>query len=102
MATHDCDPNTPAEGYAGKNIHFLPKSYLKQAGINGAAVLYGFAIKLKGHKSNFHEGRYWYYETAENLCERRSSLLSQLKDVVGKRESWDEVERLISELEELV
>ena len=76
MATPDGDPNTPAEGYAGKNIHFLPKSYLKQAGINGAAVLYGFAIKLKGHKSNFHEGRYWYYETAENLCRLRWPYIS--------------------------
>ena len=85
MATPDGDPNTPAEGYAGKNIHFLPKSYLKPAGINGAAVLYGFAIKLKGHKSNPHDGRYWYSETAENLCRLRwpyisASALAEITD----------------------
>ena len=38
----------------------------------------------------------------KTVGERRSSLLSQLKDVVGKRESWEDVERLISKLEDLV
>jgi protein gp37 len=38
----------------------------------------------------------------ETVTQRRSSLITQLKEVVGQRKSWEDVERLLSELEELV
>ena len=36
------------------------------------------------------------------VTQRRSSLITQLKEVVGQRKSWEDVERSLSELEELV
>jgi hypothetical protein len=58
------------------HIHSLPRSYIAQVGLSAAAVLYGFAIKLKGHKSNLYGGKYWYYETLERLHQLRWPYLS--------------------------
>jgi len=52
-------------------IHFLSRTLARKHGINAAAVLAGFALKLKDHKHNPWNGRYWYYDPFETLAKER-------------------------------
>lgn len=58
------------------HVHCLPRSYIPLVGLSAGAILYGFAIKLKGHRSNWNGGKYWYYETLERLHQLRWPYLS--------------------------
>ena len=65
-------------------FHRVPKSLIKELGADTAAVLYGFSLILKSHKRNKRDGRYWYYDTLDQLLAKRWPYLkrSSLFDIV--------------------
>ena len=54
-----------------RSLHSVPKSFIKELGIEASAVLLGFALVLKNHKSNLSKGLYWYYDTLDALIAKR-------------------------------
>ncbi|MEQ1859383.1 MAG: hypothetical protein ABMA13_05560 [Chthoniobacteraceae bacterium] len=52
-------------------VHCYSRTVAREHGINASVVLTGFAYKLKHHRMNWWEDRWWYYETLEVLCKRR-------------------------------
>jgi hypothetical protein len=62
---------------AGAKIHYLPRRLAREHGVNAATVLAGFAFKLKYHKKNEWNGRWWYYDTLETLVKRRWPYFSE-------------------------
>lgn len=52
-------------------FHRVPKNLIKELGVEAAAVLYGFSLILKTHKSNKNNGHYWYYDTLDELIVKR-------------------------------
>ena len=55
-------------------FHRLPKSLIKELGVDSASVLYGFSLILKSHKSNKRGGSYWYYDTLDQLLSKRGPI----------------------------
>jgi len=54
-----------------EKFHRVPASFIKEVGVDCAAVLYGFSLILKSHKSNLHNGLYWYYDSLDQLLLKR-------------------------------
>ena len=52
-------------------IHYLSRSLARNHGIIPAAILAGFAYKLKYHKENWWNNRWWYYDSTETLRTHR-------------------------------
>lgn len=57
-------------------IHYFSRTIAKEHGIIRAAVLSGFAYKLKFHKLNKWKNRWWYYDPVETLRTHRWPYLS--------------------------
>lgn len=57
--------------------HALSRLVAKQHGFNHAAVLTGFAIKLRRHKRNKWKDRYWYYDPFSALVKVRWPYFSE-------------------------
>ena len=57
-------------------IHYFSRTIAEEHGIIRAAVLSGFAYKLKFHKLNKWKNRFWYYDPVETLRTHRWPYLS--------------------------
>jgi hypothetical protein len=73
LIREDLDSTKPKKG----EFHRVPKSFIKELGVEAAAVLFGFSLILKNHKKNKRDDVYWYYETLDNLIEKRWSYLKK-------------------------
>jgi hypothetical protein len=56
---------------SGARVHYLSRTIAREHGIEVAAVLAGFARKLKKHKSNYIDGLFWFYDPIETLVQMR-------------------------------
>lgn len=70
-------------------FHSVPKSFIQELGSEAAAVLYGFSLVLKNHKSNKVDGLCWYYDTLDQLILKRWPYLKRtsLYEIVRKLEN---------------
>ena len=48
-------------------IHYLSRAIARQHGVIPSAILTGFAYKLKFHRKNKWQDRWWYYDPIETL-----------------------------------
>lgn len=69
-----------------RKIHKVPSSFISELGVEAATVLYGLSMILKNHKANHWNGRYWYYDSLDELIRKHWPYLKRtfLSEIIKK------------------
>lgn len=72
------------------NFHCIDKGAAKQCGVNGALLLWNFRYWIDeniANNRNFHDGRYWTYQSMDALCKTFDYLtVNQIRTAIDKLE----------------